>query len=475
MANIYIDQFHTGVFKTRITGIKGESLYQALGRHQIAQPGAVCRGAGVCRGCMVQILEEGMECLACRYIIGDRDLHIVMDRPVSEQGILLFDMKTDDSQEENWLSEHLDELASFQYGLAIDIGTTTIASALVELASGRIILQHGCMNRQAGYGADVISRIQYATEQHGTGSGLEILSRSIREDLQLLYQCYLADGIPEQQICRASISGNTTMIQLLLKLDVSGMAAYPFTPLQLDGIRLEWQEKDICILPGKSAFVGGDIVSGVQSLEMGRSEAYELLIDLGTNGELWLLNRETGVCTSTSCGPAFANSVSQGTAYGTTLLDELAAAYHHGVVDESGLLQGDAFEHGILKDDIVITQDTVRQLQLAKAAIRTGIELSAYELRLPLQEISQVYLAGGFGFYLNPESAYCLGLLPEEFRGKLKIAGNTSLKGAVLALTEPERMLKLPENMKNSKVMDLSLNKNFQEFFVHRLSFPPNH
>ena len=73
MANIYIDQFHTGVFKTQITGIKGESLYQALGRHQIAQPGAVCRGAGVCRGCMVQILEEGMECLACRYIIGDRD------------------------------------------------------------------------------------------------------------------------------------------------------------------------------------------------------------------------------------------------------------------------------------------------------------------------------------------------------------------------------------------------------------------
>ena len=345
----------------------------------------------------------------------------------------------------------------------------------MELTSGRIILQHGCMNRQAGYGADVISRIQYATEQHGMGSGLEILSRSIREDLQLLYRCYLADGIPEQQICRVSISGNTTMIQLLLKLDVSSMAAYPFTPLQLDGIRLEWQEKDICILPGKSAFVGGDIVSGVQSLEMGRSEAYELLIDLGTNGELWLLNRETGVCTSTSCGPAFANSVSQGTVYGTTLLDELAEAYHHGVVDESGLLQGDAFEHGILKDDIVITQDTVRQLQLAKAAIRTGIELAAYELRLPLQEISQVYLAGGFGFYLNPESAYCLGLLPEEFRGKLKIAGNTSLKGAVLALTEPEQMLKLPENMKNSKVMDLSLNKNFQEFFVHRLSFPPNH
>lgn len=469
MANIYIDQFHTGMFRTCITGVPGETLYQALVRNCIRMEEAVCKGAGVCRGCRVLIVEEGMECPACRYTITNQDIHVIMNQELPKQSILLTDEIPEIISAKTVL--HKESSASESYGLAIDIGTTTIASALVT-DSGKIIRAHGCMNRQARYGADVITRIQYAISEHNGISGLSELTKSIREDLDSLLQAYVADGIPEEQIRQIAISGNTIMLHLLLNLDVSGMSAYPFTPVQLDGMELQWQEKLIRILPGKSAFVGSDIVAGIQALGLGQETAYDLLIDLGTNGELWLLNKEGGVCTSTSCGPAFANSVQKGTAHGTTLLDKLAEAYEHHLLDSSGLLQGTAFETGIVCEDFVITQETVRQLQLAKAAIRTGIELAAYELRLPLEQIRQVYLAGGFGFYLNPESAYCLGLLPEEFRGKLRVVGNTSLAGAILALKEPERMLILPENLKSAKDMDLSMNKNFQEFFIHRIAFP---
>lgn len=427
-------------------------------------------GAGVCRGCRVLILEEGMECPACRYTIADKDIHVVMNQNISEQSILLTDAISE--KQSVTPSTLMEEADTKEYGLAIDIGTTTIASALMETASGRIVQRHGCMNRQIRYGADVISRIQYAITEHSGVSGLSDLTESIREDLEALIRAYAADGIADTQISQIAISGNTTMLHFLLNLDVTGMAAYPFTPVRLDGLETEWQGKTIRLLPGKSAFVGSDVVAGVQALELGQGSEYDLLIDLGTNGELWLLNNEGGVCTSTSCGPAFANSVRQGNAYGTTLLDALAEAYEHKRLDAGGLLQGKAFETGILCREIVITQDTVRQLQLAKAAIRTGIELAAYELRLPLEQIHQVYLAGGFGFHLKPESAYRLGLLPEEFRGKLHVVGNTSLAGAIAALKKPEQLLTLPENLKSSKYMDLSMNKNFQEFFIHRIEFP---
>jgi uncharacterized 2Fe-2S/4Fe-4S cluster protein (DUF4445 family) len=250
------------------------------------------------------------------------------------------------------------------------------------------------------------------------------------------------------------------------------MAGYPFTPETLAGERFMHDSIEVIILPGKSAFVGGDIVSGIRYLELGTHKDYDLLIDLGTNGELWLLNQEGGVCTSTSCGPAFANSVTKGTVYGTSLLDVLADAYRKGDVDATGLLQGEYFEKGILLGEVVITQDTVRQIQLAKAAILTGIELCAYELRVPLDSIRNIYLAGGFGFYLNLETAYTLGMLPEEFRGRIHVVGNTSLYGAIRALMHAEDMLELPEVLEHSKVLDLSMNKNFQEFFLHRIEFP---
>lgn len=474
MTNIYIDQYHSGVYRRVIQCYPGENLYEVLTRNGILLPGAVCRGGGVCRGCQVYIAEEGMECLACRYTIDSEELHVALQGTLGEQSILL----TDGVQNHSEPSKHSEadgkREGNSPLGIAFDIGTTTIASALVDLESGKLLSQVGCLNRQAEFGADVISRIQYACcISEDSQTGLEKMHTCIRQDIESIFQHYITEGYDRKRIRRLSFIGNTTMIHFLLKLSVKGMAGYPFTPEQLVGEQLFRENMEILILPGKSAFVGGDIVSGIRYLNLGTHKDYDLLIDLGTNGELWLLNEEQGVCTSTSCGPAFANSVTKGSIHGTSLLDELAGAYKKGMIDSTGLLQGEAFEKGISCGEILITQDTVRQIQLAKAAILTGIELAAYELRLPLENIAHIYLAGGFGFYLNLDSAYCLGMFPEAFRGKVERVGNTSLLGAVQALLHPsEELLELSKVLKESKVMDLSLDKNFQEFFLHHIEFP---
>lgn len=475
MPDIYIDQYQSGVYQKVIQCYQGENLYEVLTRNGFHLQGDVCKGAGICRGCQVYIAEEGMECLACRYGVEAEELHITLQGTLGNQSILLTDGVQNESEPAPlWEPENTSEPenSSQSLGIAFDIGTTTIASALVDLERGKILSQAGCLNRQAAFGADVVSRIQYAyCTNERSRSGLNHMHACIRKDIESLLQHYVNQGYDRERIERLVFSGNTTMIHFLLNLSVNGMAGYPFTPENLDGQRFTYDNMEILILPGKSAFVGGDIVSGVRYLNLGKGKDYELLIDLGTNGELWLLNEEGGVCTSTSCGPAFANSVTKGRIHGTSLLDELAKAYQRGMVDSTGLLQGDAFEKGISCGEILVSQESVRQIQLAKAAILTGIELAAYELRLPLEQITRIHLAGGFGFYLNLESAYCLGMFPEEFRGKVQIEGNTSLMGAVQALHQ-EDMLTLPAALVESTVMDLSMNKNFQEFFLHRIGFP---
>lgn len=496
MPKLYVNQYSS--LKSQVLECCiGDNLYEVLIKYGIPLHGAVCKGAGVCRGCQVYIAEEGMECLACRYTVEAEELHVTIQTNLAQHSILFAEESDKGSNPKN-LSQvssdslHDSESQGYQtsqiqndfqvksqnsqvqnssepdFGIAFDIGTTTIASALVNLGTQEVLSQTGCLNRQAMFGADVVSRIQYAT----VSSGLRTMHQLLREDLEALIDAYLKEGYKREQIRRMTFSGNTVMLHFLLNLPVTGMSQYPFTPEQLAGKRKEQGGIEYIILPGKSAFVGADIVAGVQYLGLGTGEEYELLLDLGTNGELWLLNREQGVCTSTSCGPAFANSVAKGNVHGTTLLDQLAKAYKEGKVDTTGLLQDEYFDKGIVSEGIQITQDTVRQVQLAKAAIHTGIELAAYELKVPLESISKVYIAGGFGFYLNPETAFCLGLLPEEFRGKLQVVGNTSLLGGIQALYNPDRYLELTKVLEESQVMDLSLDKNFQEFFLHRINFP---
>lgn len=476
MAIIYLDQYHTGVYQEHFTCEQGITLYHALLSHGYTLSGATCAGAGICRGCMVMIAEEGMECLACHYRIHTNELHVQILSSVPEQHILLYEQDPDSTLVDNHLISDDPNLLSAakleteaSYGVAVDLGTTTLASALVDLNTGKVVSQAGCMNRQARYGADVISRIQYACEKE---QGLTILHDLVWEDIEHLLAYYQEQGYSKESIQTIQFVGNTTMLHFLLGHNVQGLAAYPFSSDLLSAYFGSWQDVHIQTASGRSAFVGSDITVGAAVLGLGKTESYDLLIDLGTNGELCLLNQNRGVCTSTSCGPAFANSVMNGRAYGSTLLDQLSEHYLAGDLDDTGLLHDPYFETGIICGEYVITQDTIRAIQLAKAAIRTGIELAAYELRLPLDEIAHVYLAGGFGFHLNLDSAFTLGLFPKELYGRIQIVGNTALQGAVRLLTEPTFSKEADSVLANCQVLDLSMNKNFQEFFIHRLNFP---
>lgn len=476
---IYIRQSNSDLYQEHFTCEQGITLYQALLSHGYELSGATCAGAGVCRGCMVMIAEEGMECLACRYPIHTEELHVQIPSMIPHQHILL--LESDSEQIADQTSDQSSDQISAQNlqiqnisnihdcAMAVDIGTTTIASAIVDLQTNKIVAQAGCMNHQAVYGADVISRIQHACEHE---NGLERMTSLLWDDIDSLLEFYDSQGIDKSSIRDIQCVGNTTMLHFLLGHDVNSLAAYPFSSDLLSPTTIQHNSMTVRTAAGRSPFVGSDITVGAAVLDLGSSDSYDLLIDLGTNGELCLLNREQGVCTSTSCGPAFANSVMNGNAYGSTLLDLLSEHYLNGNVDETGLLKEPYFETGMICGEYVITQDTIRQIQLAKSAICTGIELAAYELKLPLTDIANVYLAGGFGFHLNPDSAFHLGLFPEALKGRIHIVGNTALKGAVRLLTDPSFSSKTESVLAKCGVMDLSMNKNFQEFFLHRLNFP---
>ena len=275
MINIYVDSDHRGMYTKRIQCEPGTNLYQVLQQHQITLPGAVCRGAGVCGGCQVYIAEEGMECRACRYMV-QQDIHVRLRQAPGQQTILLCGATTNEPTTNERVGQPTFDLlkpgieSHTKLGMAVDIGTTTIASVLMNLETGQIYAQAGCMNQQAVYGADVISRIQYAGEPakrdiKGTETGLDVMHRILMRDIQSLIRYYDQIGYPESQIQRICYSGNTTMLHFLRKQSVAGMMGYPFTPEFLDGIREEQDGREILILPGKSAFVGADIFVGVSA------------------------------------------------------------------------------------------------------------------------------------------------------------------------------------------------------------------
>ncbi len=466
MAWLYVDELQTGAYTHRIACQIGESLYSLLLHHGIKMSGATCSGAGVCRGCKVYLVEDDVEAVACHTVITREITHVKILHSLKEQTVLMLDNGEIHgfSSQENVTTEE----KKAKLGIAVDLGTTTIAAALVDMGTGNVLAQQGCMNRQGLVGADVISRIQYASKE----AGLHKLEQLVRGDLLRLTEALCKDVCEKDEIASFVITGNTTMLHLLAGESVEGLAAYPFAPIFLDERQMDLEGLSVTLLPGKSAFVGADIVSGAQYLmeQEATGEKYRMLVDLGTNGEIMVWNHERSGCTSAACGPAFANSVAGAFGKESTLLDAIATCLADGRIDATGKIREDLFDTGIEVEPYYITQNSVRQIQLAKAAIRTAMELLCYEMKVPLDEVETVYLAGGFGFHLSLDSAFAIHLLPEELRGRIKVVGNTALQGAVEALRNPKMRKRCPV-IENGDSMDLSESKNFQEFFVHRLNF----
>lgn len=510
-----------GQTEQTLTGEEGRSMLDVLleGGIYISAP---CGGNGRCGKCRVQLVDgecapssEDLEVfskeelaagmrLACRaFPKGDCTIRICAQEEQDFE--VLSDVAGQQQTDAGGQHSEGDVL------IAIDIGTTTLAIGLVDAENGAIIDTYTGVNHQRAYGADVISRIHAFDE----GKGAD-MTASIKKDLLTgMTSLLLKNNVDAGRISRVVIAGNTTMGHLLLGYDCHGLGQVPFTPVNLQTVTMPFAElfgvellqAPVTVLPGFSTFVGADIVSGLLACRLYEAEKVSLLVDLGTNGEMAIGNRDRLLVTSTAAGPAFEGgniSCGVGSIAGAICEVELSGEETHvttlggqppiglcgtGVIeataellkeewlDETGLLDEDYFDDGFVLakradgSEIAFTQKDIRELQLAKAAVRAGMETLLVRYGIGYDEVETVYVAGGFGVHLNMEKAVSIGLFPEELLGKIKAVGNTSLGGAIAYARMPEAEEICQRMIAAASEVDLSTDQAFQEYYMDAMFF----
>ena len=372
---------------------------------------------------------------------------------------------------------------------AVDIGTTTIAMSAVDIGSGRILGTSTGINHQRSWGADVISRMEASNQGKGA-----LLQKSIRADLDLL-----REELGLAQDARMVISGNSTVEHLLQGLSCETLGVAPYTPVDISLHEYE----NMTILPGISTFVGADIVSGIVACGIDQSEEICILVDLGTNGEMAIGNRNRIISASTAAGPAFeGGNISCGVAgipgavssveitdgearvetigglppvglCGTGVLETVYELLKEELVDEAGLLDDEYFDDGFpVAEGIVFTNKDVREVQLAKSAVRAGLEVLLEEYGADYDQIGKLYIAGGFGQKINLEKAVGIGLLPEELLDRMVPVGNSSLAGAVMAACDPSVLERMRAVGENAEETALAENPLFSDLYMDNMFFP---
>lgn len=396
------------------------------------------------------------------------------------------------------------------FGAALDIGTTTLAMALVDLGSGETVNTVSRRNPQRSFGADVMSRIGAVSDDEGN---LRVMQTVLLDEIRSMTDA-LCSGVGDASMPdRLSVAGNTTMLHLFCGISPVGMGAYPFTPAFLDsktfaGSDLGLPFDTVTITPGAHAFIGGDVTAGVLLLRLAEEREPVMLIDIGTNGEMVLF---TGTAhggqfyaASAAAGPALegagistgvggiAGAVSSAQEVngqiivrtigekppvgicGSGLIDLAAILLARGDLDGTGYLEEDPLPYAETEDGtpLTLTQEDIRALQLAKSAMRAGMEALCDAAGIPLASLSRVFVAGGLGYYMNMDSAAAIGLLPEELRTKLVSVGNTSLGGASLLLYDPSLSERITAEAAAYRTVDLNQSAAFNELFITHMMFP---
>ena len=448
---------------------KGDNLYQVLTAAGYVFAGN-CGMKGRCNRCLVWNQDTGSFVKSCQYIV-DRDISIRLEK---EQltGITGHKM--------NLPAEQRKKPVTSAYGIAIDIGTTTIGMELVDLNEKAVKCSFSTLNSQIATGADVVARIQAAD----TKEGLEHLRSLLFSDIQKGVD-HMLINTPEavDHIRRYVLAGNATMLSIAEGLTTENLFGYPFT-LKNSDIRVIEQDdfiaspsfesaaSDVICLPNIAAFSGADIAAGAVAAELDRDSSYRMLIDLGTNGEIILCNKEHGVATSAACGSAFEGCFRTANVFGSNIFDMLALLLKRGQMDADGVLADPYFESGIsMGSNMKIDMETIRAFQLGKSAILSGILMLAKEIGIEFSDIAEVCIAGGFGFHLNLTNAVTLGLFPQSFQGKMKVLGNTSLEGAYLSLIEPGFIDTINRFKEKIRYVDLSNRSDFNTIYIEHLPF----
>lgn len=494
MLKLRIGQLHQDIIMQ-----PGENVAQALLRKDYKVPMA-CGGNGTCGKCKVEI--DGAWVNSCKLY------------PKPEEDIIISAFGWGEGREELTQIAGVEKInitegrareakgQTRKTFLAVDIGTTTIAAALVEKETGAVLATAGCGNSQRIFGQDVLSRIKASVA--GTGEKLKTL---IRQDI-----LNLSEEIQKKQkdivIEHIYIAGNTTMEHLYMGDSCAGLGKAPFTPVSLAERKDSLSNIPVTLLPGISAFVGADIAAGMLACGMDEEERPSLLLDLGTNGEMVLALEDKMIATSAPAGPALeGGNISCGVASvtgaiskvrvigertiigtigntpatgicGTGVLELVAGLYENHIIDASGQMKEKYREEGFplarMKDgkQITFTQQDIREVQLAKAAIHSGIELLLEHAGISMGEIKKVYLAGGFGVYLDVHIAAGIGLLPAELEKCTKAVGNTSLQGCIAYGSSEENRSRTEEMIKKCESINLAEQADFEERYVANMNFP---
>lgn len=378
---------------------------------------------------------------------------------------------------------------------AADIGTTTIAMQLLDGESGSVLDTYTCINPQRGYGTDVVSRIRASDAGQG-----EILQKLVRDALANgLYRFrQRAESLGVRAPELLAVACNTVMGHIFMGYPTQTLGRSPFCPVNLKTDMLEWNGIRTVLLPNLSAFVGGDILAGLYACGLcggvpngtgkapyacipdgGRDgDKAWLFMDLGTNAEMVMGAGDRVAATAAAAGPAFEGRGRDG-AMGAERILAVAHLLEQGVLDETGLLAEPYFGTGITVETgsrkVFLTQEDIRDIQTAKAAVRAGIHFLAERLGIAGDcAIGQVYIAGGMGFYLDGKAAVGLGLLPEAFAGRLRTVGNTALAGAGLfarnGWQESGRMLE--DYGEKVEVFQMAEIADFAEVYMGYVDFP---
>lgn len=476
--------------ETVIPAQTGETILEALARAGIAVS-APCGGLGRCRKCAVRATGEfacedgarldGQTVLACRTrFTGDARVR------VSESKAEI--LKTGVSA-----GEETDGEAGL--GVSVDVGTTTLAAYLVERSTGRVLASDARLNPQRPHGADVISRLSFAIESEENAA---LLQREILAAIDEMTRSILerAGRAGEEIRCRALV-GNTVMMHLLGGYPARPLAFAPFTPAytalhekELGGVRT--------ILGGCiSGYVGADTLAAALACGLDERDENAMLIDIGTNGEIML--KKDGRCFACSCaaGPAFEGAhIACGTGAvagaidharvengeivyttigggeatgicGSGLIDLTAALLERGDITPMGRMTGDVR----LSERVYLARSDIREVQLAKAAIASGIRILAEQAGAALADIEKVYLAGGFGNFIGLDSACRIGLLPAALRAKIVPVGNAAGSGSVRLLVSEQARRRAEALRQATRCVELAATPDFNDVYTDELLF----
>jgi uncharacterized 2Fe-2S/4Fe-4S cluster protein (DUF4445 family) len=464
-----------------------------------------CGGRGRCKGCKIKLLEGFLP------VTGEEEQKLTRAEIAGGWRLACRGQATGDLKIElaQWEAAILADESVFAFrpqegwGVAVDLGTTTIVAQLLDLRTGHVLAVQTALNSQAQHGADIMSRIEFAF-----AGGLKELVRLIREQIGSMITELIASTGGGGDLKNVVVVGNTVMHHLFCGISVEPLSHYPFET-ENDGLHifpaadLGWHfssNPPVRFLPCLGGFVGSDLLAGILATKLHEAEAPVALIDLGTNGEIVIGNREKILCASTAAGPAFEGArismgmraatgaisevhVEQGRLRfhvlgnvpprgicGSGLVDVVASGLDLGLVLPAGKLA--ANREWMLEAPVSLTQWDIRELQLAKGAIAAGVRILVRHWGTRMEDIARVYLAGAFGNYIRRSSARRIGLIdfPAE---KIQAAGNTALLGAKLALFSLDEQDGSYSELRK-KIRHISLNEDpgFHEIYVEQMQFP---